>query len=46
MIARAGLGVAMGNAAPEVARAAGRQTLDNNHAGVAYAVDRLLSGAW
>ncbi len=46
MIARAGLGVAMGNAAPEVARAAGRQTLDNNQAGVAYAVDRLLSGAW
>jgi hydroxymethylpyrimidine pyrophosphatase-like HAD family hydrolase len=46
MIARAGLGIAMGNAAPEVARAAGRQTLDNNHDGVAHAVDRLLSGEW
>ena len=46
MITQAGLGVAMGNAVPSVAAAAGRRTLSNDADGVAHAIDRVLSGEW
>lgn len=46
MMRGAGLGVAMGNAIPEVLAAAGRRTLDAHEAGVAHAIDQMLSGAW
>jgi len=46
MIAGAGLGIAMGNAVPEVRRVAGRMTLANDQHGVAHALDRILSREW
>jgi 5-amino-6-(5-phospho-D-ribitylamino)uracil phosphatase len=46
MIASAGLGVAMGNAVPSVKAAAGRQTLDHDANGVAWAIDKVLTGEW
>jgi hydroxymethylpyrimidine pyrophosphatase-like HAD family hydrolase len=46
MIARAGLGIAMGNAVEPVRKAAARQTLGNDEDGVAYAIERVLGGMW
>lgn len=46
MIERAGLGVAMGNAAPAVLAAADRVTSSHAEDGVAHAIDRVLSGEW
>ncbi|MGQ0629246.1 MAG: HAD family hydrolase [Phycisphaerales bacterium] len=46
MIAGAGLGIAMGNAAPELKTAAGQITLTCEEDGVAHAIDRLLTGEW
>jgi len=46
MITGAGLGVAMGNAIPAVTAAAQRRTLKAEEAGVAHAIDQMLSGAW
>ncbi len=46
LIEGAGLGIAMGNAIGEVKAAADRETLTNGEDGVAYAVERILSGAW
>jgi hydroxymethylpyrimidine pyrophosphatase-like HAD family hydrolase len=40
MIAYAGLGVAMGNAVPEVKKAADVITLDNQNDGVAHAIEK------
>ena len=42
MIRLAGLGVAMGNATPEVRAAADAVTLDNNHDGVAHAIETFV----
>ena len=42
MLTAAGLGVAMGNAMPEVKAAANHITADNNHDGVALAVERFV----
>lgn len=44
LIAAAGLGIAMGNALPEVKAIADYVTLDNDHDGVAHAIDRILKG--
>lgn len=44
MIEYAGLGVAMGNASPEVKAAAQYITLDNEHDGVAIAVEKFVLG--
>lgn len=44
MIEYAGLGVAMGNADPDIKAAAQYVTLDNNHDGVAAAVERFILG--
>ena len=44
MFARAGLAVAMGNAAPEIRRLCGVTVADNAHDGCAEAVDLLLGG--
>lgn len=46
MIEGAGLGIAMGNAIDEVQRAAQRQTLHHADHGVAYAIDKILTGEW
>lgn len=46
MVSGAGVGIAMGNARAEVLRVANQQTRTNNEAGVAYAIEQLLSGAW
>jgi len=46
MIREAGLGIAMGNAIPQVKAAALRHTLSNADDGVAYAIERLLTGEW
>ncbi len=43
MVARAGLGIAMGNAVPEVKEAADHITESNDLEGVALAIERLLS---
>lgn len=40
MIEDAGLGVAMGNATPEILAAADAVTADNNHDGVALAIEK------
>ena len=46
MLRAAGLGVAMGNAQPEVLAAADAVTGDNNHDGVAQAIEKyILQGA-
>lgn len=44
LIAAAGLGIAMGNALPEVKAVADAETLDNDHDGVAHAIERILKG--
>lgn len=44
MLRMAGLGVAMGNAEPEVKQAADAIVADNNHDGVAEAIDRFILG--
>ena len=44
MIRAAGLGVAMGNAEPEVKAAADVIVADNNHDGVAEAIHRYILG--
>ncbi len=44
MIAGAGLGIAMGNATAELRRAAARVTADNDHDGLAEALEPLLDG--
>jgi hydroxymethylpyrimidine pyrophosphatase-like HAD family hydrolase len=46
MIKGAGLGVAMGNAIPEVVAVASRRTLASHEAGVAHAIDQMLAGVW
>ncbi|MCE7970576.1 MAG: HAD-IIB family hydrolase [Leptolyngbya sp. PLA2] len=46
MIRGAGLGVAMGNAIPDVRAAAARITRSNAEDGVAWAVERVLWGEW
>ncbi len=46
MIRRAGLGVAMGNAADAVREAADVVTLANDQFGVAHAIERILTGQW
>lgn len=46
MIEGAALGVAMGNAVPEVRAVADRHTESNANDGVAHAIDRILSGEW
>lgn len=46
MIAGAGLGIAMGNAVPQVLEAAKRRTRSNAENGVAFAIDRILDGSW
>lgn len=46
MIQGAGLGVAMGNAIPDVKAAADRETASNAEDGVARAIDRILDGTW
>lgn len=46
MIEGAGLGIAMGNAVPEVAAVADAITRDHSQAGVAWAIAAILNGAW
>jgi 5-amino-6-(5-phospho-D-ribitylamino)uracil phosphatase len=46
MIAGAALGIAMANAIPAVKAVARRQTLSNREDGVAFAIERVLSGEW
>ena len=46
MIEGAGLGIAMGNAIAPVKAAAQRHTRSNDEDGVAFASERILSGAW
>jgi len=46
MIEGAGLGVAMGNAIPEIKGVANRETESNADDGVARAIDRILEGVW
>ncbi len=46
MIRSAGLGVAMGNAIGAVRDAADRVTKPHDRDGVAWAIDRILEGAW
>lgn len=46
MIEGAGLGIAMGNAVPEIRDLADVHTATNDEFGVAKAVDRLLAGEW
>ncbi|MEM1164918.1 MAG: HAD hydrolase family protein [Planctomycetota bacterium] len=46
MIRSAGLGIAMGNAVPEVKDAADVETASHNHDGLAMAIDKILSGEW
>jgi len=46
LIENAGLGVAMENAVPAVKAVARRVTRSHAHDGVAYAIERILSGEW
>lgn len=46
MIRAAGLGIAMGNAIDAVKSVARKVTRPNTEAGVAHAIDRVLSGEW
>jgi hydroxymethylpyrimidine pyrophosphatase-like HAD family hydrolase len=46
MITHAGLGIAMGNAHEKVMAASKRQTERCENAGVARALERVLSGEW
>jgi hydroxymethylpyrimidine pyrophosphatase-like HAD family hydrolase len=46
MIENAGLGVAMGNAAPSVKAAADRETGHHDEGGAGAAIEKILSGEW
>ena len=46
MIEGAGLGVAMGNAAPSVKAAANRETGHHDAGGAGDAIEKILSGVW
>ena len=46
MISQAGLGIAMGNAAPSIKAAAKRETLHHDDDGVAHAIKMVLDGEW
>ena len=46
MVRGAGLGVAMENAVPSVCDAATQHTRSNDDDGVAFAIERILSGRW
>jgi hydroxymethylpyrimidine pyrophosphatase-like HAD family hydrolase len=46
MLARAGLGIAMGNAIPEARAAARLHTRGNDQDGVAHAIRQVLDGKW
>jgi HAD superfamily hydrolase (TIGR01484 family) len=46
MIRGAGLGIAMGNAIAAVKAAAKRETKSNREDGVAWAIERVMSGEW
>ncbi len=46
IITHAGLGIAMGNAVPRVRDVAKRHTKGNDADGVAWAVNKILSGEW
>jgi hydroxymethylpyrimidine pyrophosphatase-like HAD family hydrolase len=46
MLAKAGMGIAMGNAIPEVKAVARYHTLPNEESGVGYAIEKLMSGEW
>lgn len=46
MITHAGLGIAMGNAHPRVKAAADRETRAVHEDGLAWAIERVLSGEW
>jgi HAD superfamily hydrolase (TIGR01484 family) len=46
LVGCAGLGIAMGNAGPEVRAVAQRHTAHHDEDGVAIAIDRILDGAW
>ena len=46
LVREAGLGIAMGNASPEVMAVADRVTTGHEVDGVAEAIDRILCGAW
>ncbi len=46
LVEGAGLGIAMGNAIPEVKAAAAKETLAFSEDGVAHAIDRILAGEW
>lgn len=46
MIREAGLGVAMGNAIPEIKRLAKQETASHDEDGVAIAIEKVLSGEW
>lgn len=46
MVRQAGLGVAMGNARPEVVSVCDVRTLTNAQSGVAHAIERMMSGEW
>ncbi|MBC7833991.1 MAG: HAD hydrolase family protein [Phycisphaerales bacterium] len=46
MIRHAALGIAMGNAIPDVRSLAKKVTLDNASDGVAHAIDHILAGRW
>jgi HAD superfamily hydrolase (TIGR01484 family) len=46
LIAGAGLGIAMANADERVKKVATQHTADHNSHGVAFAIDRILAGAW
>jgi hydroxymethylpyrimidine pyrophosphatase-like HAD family hydrolase len=46
MITHAGLGIAMGNARPEIKAVSKRQTATCDNSGVADAIDKILAGEW
>lgn len=46
MIQAAGIGVAMGNAIPAIKEVANAETADNNHDGVAKAIERFVLADW
>lgn len=46
MLQSAGLGIAMENSIPEALNVARRRTKSNDDAGVAHAIDHILSGHW
>jgi hydroxymethylpyrimidine pyrophosphatase-like HAD family hydrolase len=46
MLSSVGLGIAMGNAVPQVKGLASQHTLHHDEHGVAHAIDMVLSGQW